>query len=324
MSDWSYHGGQLADAKVHFEQPTASWLDLSTGINPHAWPGVADLPIDWQRLPDVRALEALEAAAADCFGVDPAYVCAVPGTEIGLRMLGDVLPGPAAYLDPSYRTHADVFQGARPLPMADFATAQDATILLANPNNPDGSVIPTGQLIDRLRTSQQWLVIDEAFADANPELSLVHHAGDALRLVVFRSFGKFFGLAGVRLGFVIGPRRVVACYRDRLGSWPVSAAALAIGAAAYRDRNWIVAMQRTLATEAAALDAVLRGRGYEPVGACPLFRLIETDGATDLFEHLARRAILTRPFDYNPRWLRIGLPGDGEALARLDEALTRG
>lgn len=327
MSNWTYHGGRLADAKLHFDLPDSDWLDLSTGINPHYWPGAPDVETNWQALPDVGILEQLEQAAAACFGVDPAYVCAVPGTEIGLRLLGSILPGPAAYATPSYRTYAGIFGEARGVDTGKILAVDDVTVVVANPNNPDGLLTSPVALLaqlERLRAASQWLVVDEAFADANPEISLAGHVSETQPLIIFRSFGKFFGLAGVRLGFVIGPRTIITQYREKLGSWPVSAAALAIGHAAYRDREWIIAMRQTLRTNAYALGALLRRRGYRPIGNCPLFTLIETENAAALFDHLARSAILTRPFDDNPHWLRLGLPADAEALARLDAALAYG
>jgi cobalamin biosynthetic protein CobC len=214
---------------------------------------------------------------------------------------------------------------SRPVVLTELAGTEDATIILANPNNPDGRIMPPATLLGWLearRGDDGWLVVDEAFADAAPHSSLAAHVDDQQRLIIFRSFGKFFGLAGVRLGFVLGPRGVIAQYRQRLGSWPLSAAALAIGTAAYRDADWIAAMRMALRERAHALDAVLARRGFSAVGDCPLFRLIETADATALFERLARHAILTRPFDYDPRWLRLGLPADREALDRLDAALA--
>lgn len=320
MSSFSFHGGRLADAIAHFGP--GDWIDLSTGINPNAWPGTGDLAMDWQALPDPRALDELEAAAAAFFGTAPARVCAVPGTEIGLRMLGDILPGPAVHARPSYRTHGEMVPGSRPMALTEMTGAEEATIILANPNNPDGRITPPATLLGWSGAS--WLVVDEAFADPTPGISVAAHVDDARRLIVFRSFGKFFGLAGVRLGFVLGPRAVIAQYRRRLGSWPLAAAALAIGTAAYRDVDWIATMRSALRGQAAALDAVLARRGFMPVGACPLFRLIEVADAAALFEHLAAHAILTRPFDYNPHWLRLGLPADQAALDRLDKALADG
>lgn len=310
---WTWHGGGLQAARAHFGNGPLPWLDLSTGVNPHPWPGAGQVELDWRRLPEEAELRALEAAAARHFGTAPGHVCALPGSEIGLRLIGDVLPGPARRLAPTYRTHGEMFGGA--LPTDDLG--HGATLILANPNNPDGRTIAPQALLER----PGWTVVDEAFADADPAASVARFVDDARRLVVFRSFGKFFGLAGLRLGFVLGPRPVIRRLRAKLGAWPVSAAAVAIGREAYRDASWIAAMRGQLAEEAGALDAVLARHGYRAIGDCPLFRLIETPDASAPFTCLARKAILTRPFDYDPRWLRIGLPGTAAALARLDEAL---
>ena len=323
MSDpWTWHGGGLVAARRHFGE--GDWIDLSTGINPHPWPGAADMAFDWQRLPEPEALAALECAAASHFGVDPRHVCAVPGSEIGLRLVGGLISGPAQHITPGYRTHSAMIAGSAAT-MFD-AVRDGGTLILANPNNPNGRVIDRDamQMLLRGRGSDGWLLIDEAFADADPAASMAAMVSDEQRLIVFRSFGKFFGLAGVRLGFVLAPHAIVAALRDRLGAWPLSAAAIAIGTAAYADEEWIVATRERLPDASAALDAVLVRREYQPIGDCPLFSLIAVEDAHALFERLARRAILTRPFADQPRWLRIGLPADANELARLDAALADG
>jgi cobalamin biosynthetic protein CobC len=320
-ASWTWHGGGLEAARRHFGG--GDWLDLSTGINPHPWPGVADVPIDWHRLPEREALADVEAAAAAHFGCDPHHVCAVPGTEVALRLVGPHVGGPARHRPATYRTHAEMMPGAE---AADLEESTRGTLIVANPNNPDGHVLARDRLralIDS-RAADEWLLLDEAFADADPALSLAAHVADTRRLVIFRSFGKFFGLAGLRLGFVLGPPTILAPIRSLLGAWPVSAAAIAIGTRAYRDAPWIAAMRVQLKAEAAALDAVLSAAGYRPRGDCPLFRLIETPDAAALFERLAHREILTRPFADRPDWLRIGLPPSSEALDRLAEALGDG
>jgi cobalamin biosynthesis protein CobC len=316
-----WHGGGLVAAQRHFG--SSDWIDLSTGINPHPWPSAANMAFDWRRLPDSEALAALEAAAASCFGVDPRHICAVPGSEIGLRLVGTLVGGAAQHVVPAYRTHGAMIAGST-------ATLFDAvgdgdTLIIANPNNPDGRVIRHAAMQVLLRgRGDGWLLVDEAFADADPVASMASLVSDMQRLIVFRSFGKFFGLAGVRLGFVIAPLAIIAALRERLGAWPLSAAAIAIGFDAYTDQDWIAATRERLPHDAATLDATLGRHGYRPIGACPLFRLIEADDAHVLFERLARRAILTRPFANQPRWLRIGLPADADALARLDAALADG
>ncbi|MGR4889494.1 threonine-phosphate decarboxylase [Sphingopyxis sp. LARHCG72] len=322
MSDpWTWHGGGLEAAKRRFGG--ADWIDLSTGINPHPWPGAATMAFDWQRLPDTQDLARLEAVAAGYFGVDARHVCAVPGTEIGLRLVGALIGGPAQHMAPGYRTHGAMIAGSAAVTWPDMGD-RAGHLILANPNNPDGRALAAGAMQDLLERRSGWLLVDEAFADADPASSIAASAGDGRRLVVFRSFGKFFGLAGVRLGFVLAPQAIVAALRERLGAWPLSAAAIAIGTAAYADAGWIAAARQRLGEEAAALDAMLVRRGHRPVGACPLFRLIEVDDAHALFERLARCAILTRPFADQPRWLRLGLPADAVALERLDAALVDG
>lgn len=318
---WTEHGGGLEAAKRQFGGD--DWIDLSTGINPHPWPGAADLAFDWQRLPDTQALARLEAVAADFFGVAARHVCAVPGTEIGLRIVGELIGGPARHIAPGYRTHGEMIAGSTAI-RRDAAPNGDDTLIIANPNNPDGVTADADSMRKLLDGRSGWLLVDEAFADADPAHSVAASVDDGRRLIVFRSFGKFFGLAGVRLGFVLAPQDIVAALRERFGAWPLSAAAIAIGTAAYADADWIAATRHRLPTETATLDAMLMRRGHRPIGACSLFRLIETHDAHALFDRLARRAILTRPFADQPHWLRIGLPAGADALARLEAALTDG
>lgn len=323
---WTWHGGGLSAARAQFGEAAEPWLDLSTGINPHPWAGADAIEIDWQRLPEEGDLHRLEAAAADYFGCDADHVCAVPGTEVGLRLTGDLLKGPARHVVPTYRTHGEMMAGSLPTSLSDLDQADGSALILANPNNPDGRLLDCDALLDLLerRGPAGWLVVDEAFADCHPDHSLADEVDDRRRLLVFRSFGKFFGLAGLRLGFMLGPRAIIAALRQRLGAWPVSAAAIAIGTAAYRDTGWIVRMRQQLRREADQLDAVLTELGYQPQGASPLFRLIECSPAMPLFERLARQGILTRPFDQNPTWLRIGLPGSAAERLRLQSALRDG
>ncbi|MES2300979.1 MAG: threonine-phosphate decarboxylase [Pseudomonadota bacterium] len=318
---WTWHGGGLSAARAHYGQD--DWLDLSTGINPHPWPQADSTPVDWRGLPDEQALRVLEQAAAAHFGCHADHVCAVPGTEVGLRLAGALLNGTGHHLTATYRTHTEMMAGSSPIGMDALEQADGSTLILANPNNPDGRLLNRAELLDVLarRGEAGWLMLDEAFADGHPGHSLADMVDDSRRLVIFRSFGKFFGLAGLRLGFVLAPRELIARLRARLGAWPVSSAAIAIGTDAYRDRTWIEAMRVRLVDEAAELDAGLVARGYGVKGACPLFRLIECDDGGALFKHLARHAILTRPFEGHPRWLRLGLPGSRDALARFIAAL---
>ncbi len=327
IAAFTRHGGNLAQARAIFGEGAVPWLDLSTGLNPSAWPGVAGVQYDWRGLPDPADLAALEAMAARHFGAAADLCCAVPGSDIALRLLGAVLDMRGAYLTPGYSGHAAAFTQGMPLAALEAAPDGPLALLLANPNNPDGRMLAPERLRewhDALAARQGWLVVDEAFADATPAISMASQVGDDGRLIVLRSFGKFFGLAGVRLGFVLAPPPVIAAFRRALGDWPVSAAALAIGKAAYAATDWISAARRELPGRAERLDEVLRDHGLEPLGACPHFRLIDSERGGVLFTRLARHAILTRPFDHAPRWLRLGVPAEEGDLARLAQALADG
>jgi cobalamin biosynthetic protein CobC len=284
---------------------------------------------DWQRLPDETALRTLEAAAAAYFGAQEPQVLALPGTESGLRWLAALgLPAPFRHVWPGYRTHAEALPGSEPVPFNSLLAQAmlGGTIVLANPSNPDGRLLPPVELLVMAKSLAQqggWLVVDEAFVDPHAGGSIIPLLDGTEPVIVTRSFGKFFGLAGVRLGFAVGPAAIIARWREVIGIWPVSAAAIAIGTAAYADAGWIGNTRQALFDRAATLDGVLHGHGLAPIGASPQFRLVDTN-ARELFERLARTGILTRPFDYDRRWLRLGVPASASELARLDRALGHG
>lgn len=316
---YTIHGGRLADALAQFGGEAGDWLDLSTGINPNAWTPLHGAVPDWSALPDPRELAHLEGAAAAYFGVDPELCAAVAGSEAGLRALGRLLSLPGLHLPLCYGTYAQAFA-------APGTTSRVPSVLVVgNPNNPDGAIMAREALFAALARQEEsggWLIVDEAFADCAPEWSIAGEVAEDRRLIVTRSFGKFFGLAGVRLGFVLAPTALLAELRHLQGEWPVCAAALSFGTAAYADAPWAARTRAALAASAAYLDDVLVRHGLIPRGGCSLFRLTETAAARDLFTALARRHILTRPFADHPRLLRFGLPADAVALARLDAALT--
>ncbi len=324
MGALTHHGGRIDAAKALFPHAPEPWLDLSTGINPVAWQPTAALAVDAGPLPDRSALARLEALAAAHFGVASERVAAVPGSEMALRLLPLLgIAQPIVAVRPSYGTHDAIATMRVDHAALEEWTGQSGSLLIANPNNPDGVHRSCDQLA-RLAEAQAraggWLILDEAFADAMPGPGF---AGGE-RTVVLRSFGKFFGLAGVRLGFVIAEPDMLSRLRLLLGDWPVSSHAIAWGSAAYADRAWITATRIALVERAAALDAVLARHGLIAKGDCPLFRMVETSAAASLFARLAAAGILVRPFADAPERLRFGVPEAADDLARLDEALRHG
>ncbi len=303
----------MAAARYPFA-PTP-WLDLSTGISPWAYPVDELDPADWQNLPSCGDLTDLEMAAADAFGgVSPDQIVAVPGIDFAIRLLAQLLPADRiGIVGPTYSGYQSAWPEAKTLP---FVKATSADLLVcANPNNPDGTVIPREQL-QRLRTLR---IIDEAFADAVPAQSLLPHRNGA---IVLRSFGKFYGLAGLRLGFVVADRPFAKQVRERLGDWPISGPALTIGTKAYRDTEWQHAQRARLNTASDQLLSVLTDAGLVIIGGTPLFQLVRHVAASALFTHLAEAGILTRPFADQSDWIRFGIPGSNTDFNRLAAALS--
>lgn len=314
------HGGDLAFATATYGAPNGAWLDLSTGINPTPYPVPAGLISGeaFHRLPDRAALAHLEAAARAAYRV-PAGVSltAVPGSELAIHLLPKLAPpaAPAFILSPIYGGHTSAWATAATQVTEIDSIPDGAIAILANPNNPDGRVLPRDALTDLARRVV-WLIIDEAFADVAPDTSIVPILPE--NALVLRSVGKFYGLAGIRLGFAIGSTHDTGRIARALGDWPVSGPAIAAGTAALGDTAWRDAMRARLRGEASALRALFAPHGLQIVGGTDLFVLIEADDALTLHRALARQGIWTRAFAENPRWLRIGLPGAG--FARLEQA----
>ncbi len=311
-----FHGGRLAAAAARFDSAPQPWIDLSTGISPWAYPVPEMGQAAWSRLPEPEELERLEAAAAQTFGVDnPAEIVAVPGSDMAIRLLGTLFAEQrSAMLTPIYSGHKAAWPDATEIGLE--AAAEYDLIVLANPNNPDGRIVSP----EHLRTLPGQVIVDEAFADTAPLASLLPERGDA---IVLRSFGKFYGLAGVRLGFVIADSVVAERLRTMLGDWPVSGIAVTVGLAAYQDQQWQDNQRRHLQEAADRLDKLLEKSDLDIIGGTSLFRLTSHDKARELFVILGQSGILVRPFSDIATQLRFGLPASEGEWTRLEDALSQ-
>ena len=320
------HGGAIDVAAGRLGIPSAAWLDLSTGISPFAYP-IDPLPSEtWHRLPLAAEEAALLAAAAEAYGAPAATIVPAPGTQAILQWLPRLRPRcRVAVVSPTYGEHADTWAAVGHTVTAVDDPAADAdVVVLCNPNNPDGGRQAPETLLsvaDRLAARGGWLVVDEAFADFVPEVSVAAWAGRP-GLVILRSIGKAYGLAGLRLGFALGPPAVVSALKAALGPWAVSGPALTVGTRALGDHAWRDGVRRQLDAQVVALDGILDRHGLAIVGGTPLYRLITDPRVPQLHAGLARRAVWTRIFDYRPDWLRLGIPGTADDLDRLDAALA--
>jgi cobalamin biosynthesis protein CobC len=325
------HGGDLGAARLLFPGAPEPFIDLSTGINPYPYPIPQLSPDLFTRLPEAAALDRLAAIAARAYGApSAAHVVPAPGTQILLPSVAALVrPGHAAVLGPTYAEHirAAAQAGHQVAEVTEMAGLRNAELaIVVNPNNPDGRIVPRGALLACARDlpAGGLLVVDEAFMDVGgPGGSLAPESGRH-NIVVLRSFGKFFGLAGLRLGFALAGPAIAARLRAGLGPWAVAGPAIAIGAAALSDLSWAAMTRARLAQAASRLDQVLTGAGLEVAGGTSLFRLVRTEAAPELFQHLGRAGILVRRFRDQAGWLRFGLPASEPDWQRLAAALAAG
>ena len=281
-------------------------------------------PETWTALPDAGAARALAAAAAGAYGARPGTLVAAPGTGALIAALARLHgAGRVGVLGFTYGDHARAWRAAgatvetvaEPADLAGF----DAAVVV-NPNNPDGRLVAPG-ILAGLSARVGLLVVDEAFGDVVPAAASLAPAPPP-ETVVLRSFGKFYGLAGLRLGFAVAQGAWADRLSAALGPWAVSGPALAVGAAALGDGAWAAEARARLAGDAARLDALLAARGARPLGGTALFRLAAVPDGARWFDALARAGILTRPFTERPDWLRFGLPAGAQAWDRLADALA--
>ena len=320
------HGGDLAAASALYGVPAGGWIDLSTGINPNAYPFEPPPLAVSARLPGRELEDALLCAARRYYGTDGEIVAGT-GTQAFIQTLPRLrAAGRVGVRGPTYSEHARAWrQGGHEVTEVtrfDDLGAFDVAILV-NPNNPDGRRTEPQRILGlaaRMAEKGGLVVVDEAFCDTEPQLSVAGRAGiDGL--VVLRSFGKFFGLAGVRLGFAISSDDTATQLRKALGPWAVSGPALHIGTQALADIKWQASARARLDTKRERIDALLEGAGQKVLGGTVLFRLVETDGP-GLHRHLARAGIWSRAFDWSPDRLRLGLPGDEKGWTRRASALA--
>jgi cobalamin biosynthesis protein CobC len=326
------HGGDLGAARKLFPGAPEPFLDLSTGINPNPYQFDGLAPEAFTRLPQPELLANLKAVAAAAYGApSAAHVVAAPGSQIVVTQLAAFAPpGRAAILGPTYAEHARAasFAGHEVVETRDADALAEATLaIVVNPNNPDGRVLSRDRLLsiaERLRRHDGLLIVDEAFMEAGPQAESLADAAGRENLAVLRSFGKFYGLPGLRLSFALASPDIARRLDAALGPWPVSGAALSIGAMALADSDWNRATRAALERAALRLDALLAEAGLSVAGGTSLFRLVETNETNEaeaLFRRLGEQGVLVRSFARQPHWLRFGLPGDEADWQRLAAAL---
>lgn len=275
------HGGNLVSASAHFDIPVEQWIDLSTGINPEHYP-VDHLPLSsYCALPYISD----EFLSAVTHYYTPAYIqkntnpkkilnhfLAVSGTQTAIQVLPTLLPAfPILLPEVGYQEYRQQWQH-RALPTHDYPSMDnDAAglyidqaikqqpqqhILVINPNNPTGIAFSKEQLFHWAKAldPQAYLIVDEAFIDSAPDnsvLTKVLPSDMPDNIIVLRSFGKFFGLAGIRLGFIFANAAIIQQLEKAIGIWQVNGPAQAIAIAALNDSAWQQSNRTAIAKNAA-------------------------------------------------------------------------
>ena len=309
------HGGDLGSVRRRFPDAPLPWIDLSTGINPVPYPVPPLSPESWTRLPSRAELQGLIDAAAYRYDVDPAMIVAAPGTQALIQLLPRLWPSMnVAIVGPTYEEHeVNWRRGGHTVSVVESLPRGAEVAVLVNPDNPTGRLISPTELMD----VQGNLVVDEAFIDFHPRAASV--AGT--KAIVFRSFGKTYGLAGLRLGFAIATPHIAEDFREALGPWAVAGPAIEIGRQALADDAWLDATRQRLERDTLRLDEMLTKAGLAVAGGTLLFRLATHVDAPLYFQTLCRHGIYVRRFPLTPTWLRFGLPGSDGDFDRLVRAL---
>ncbi|MEM1110495.1 MAG: threonine-phosphate decarboxylase [Pseudomonadota bacterium] len=328
------HGGDLVSASDRYGIPIEDWTDLSTGINPVPYPVGPIPPSVMTQLPYQR--REFEGAVCSYYGRH--NWLAVSGSQAAIQALPSWLPElPALVPDVGYQEHAYQWLNAglhieRYPAMAGHAAALTALdkainarsachLVLIQPNNPSGLLLSIDHVLDcasRL-TDGGCVVADEAFIDTSPGQSLLRAGGDHWphNLIVLRSFGKFFGLAGLRLGFIFAAPERLAAIRRLQGPWAVNGPAQWVAQQALKDVAW-----QTQARLGLEQNSAMMQRQLEPLfvrlGATLVARtsffhsyLMSAQNGHALADQLAEQGILVRVIDENEGLTK------GSALIRL-------
>lgn len=318
------HGGNLQQAAQQYGRPLADWLDVSTGINPQHYPVPALAPALFQRLP--AAQDGLAEAACAYYGCQQALPTA--GSQAALQTLPTLRQASRVAMPRTmYQEHAQAWQRAGhtlslfdDLPSAAVLATCDV-LLLCNPNNPTGRLFTAAQLLtwhQQLQARAGWLVVDEAFMDITPEYSVAAYS-HLPGLWVLRSLGKFFGLAGLRVGFLLAEAHALSLMADTLGPWTLTGPSRLIAQQALLDTSWHQQMRTRLIQQAQQLQALLTRNNLAPQGGTALFQYVTHPNSQALHAELATLGVWTRYFA-NPAALRFGLPPPSE-WPRLQAAL---
>jgi cobalamin biosynthesis protein CobC len=318
------HGGNLALAAKQYGIPLENWLDLSTGINPNGYP-IPEIPQAlWQRLPSEN--DGLIEAACTYYGATS--ILPTAGSQAALQLLPTLCTASkVAMLKPMYNEHAQAWLRCghqvttfENYPNDDLLNTTDV-LLICNPNNPTAAQFSAETLLAwhaALAKRGGWLVVDEAFIDTTPEHSLAQYT-HLHGLIVLRSLGKFFGLAGARVGFLLAHKTLLNQAQEAIGPWSLTGPSRYVATQALLDTQWQQATRLQLANNSQRLTELLTQYGLSPLAGTALFQFVPTKNASMTQQLLAKQGVWVRLFS-EASSLRFGLPPEN-SWQHLESAL---
>ncbi|MDH5396255.1 MAG: threonine-phosphate decarboxylase CobD [Gammaproteobacteria bacterium] len=322
------HGGNVLAMAKKYQRPAEQWLDLSTGLNPKGWSVPAVPEHIWQALPQEE--DELQNAACEYYGCE--YCLPVAGSQAAIKTLPELRNrSKVGIVSPTYAEHENAWVKAGhhvsqiKLNNIENELAALDVLVVINPNNPTGDMIATATLLSwhqQLSKKGGWLIVDEAFMDVTPQHSLLSK-GILPGLIVLRSLGKFFGLAGLRCGFVITHEDLLQRLADKIGPWTVTGPTRYVAIRALKDKTWQSYTRDRLLVEGEKLSQLLNTYGLKTTGTA-LFQWTTHVESKTVFEIFAQQGILLRYFEESvimERSLRFGLPENESQWQRLTTAL---
>ena len=316
------HGGDIELAVKKYGGARENWIDLSTGINGASYPWQQNIGVELRNLPSNKLLVNLEEAASTAYKVaENTETAAVSGAQQIINLLPICLKSynSVAILGPTYNEYEKTFKnsGIKTQTVSQVSGLSSSDIaIIVNPNNPTGKVI-ADETLDELSKKVRILIIDESFKMFSSRRTQKFN-----NIIQINSLGKFFGLAGVRLGFVSGPSDFIKTVKAILGPWPVSTLAAEIGIVALNDKVWISEMEKKLVTESNTLYEACSSKNWELIGKTSLFHTYATSSCLEVEKQFAAHGVWIRTFDYSKTWVRLGIPTSENEWTRVKRALN--
>lgn len=303
------------------------------GASPAVVEAVAAALARAHRYPDPLAIE-LRDAIAEHHGIGPEQVLVGNGSDELIHLLTAAYVacgGRVVCADPAYRLDVITAYAANAevtsVPLRDWthdlpAMAQEPASIayVVNPHNPTGTAVTLEQIERFVAECRADIpVIDEAYVDFadDPEQVTAMPLAAAGRAVLLRTFSKVHGLAGLRVGYLVGPPEVVSTLQRIRAPFSVNRLSQAAGLAALRDEAHRQEVVRFTRQQLSSLVEVLRDAGFSPVPTQANFVLVPVDDEPGVVARLAEHGVMVRP------GTGLGVPGAVRISAPTDEALAR-